>query len=157
MRLRHDLSTNSSCDGEVILKIGCCNMLTRMYRTGCRQHYSRKDREHLVTNKFILNFNKFKTKKIEQHTLTHKTQCSEEGTRAVSGKELKPTKLMCQLRLQSYSHTYPIIPQNSNPTLQCVRLNASITPASHAPNSLQTTTLDFLAHPPRSWGYGLRW
>ncbi len=37
-------------DGGVILKIGCFNMLTRMCRTGRRQHYSGEDRERLVTN-----------------------------------------------------------------------------------------------------------
>jgi hypothetical protein len=35
------------------LKIGCLDMLTRMYQIGRRQHYSGEDRERLVTNHLL--------------------------------------------------------------------------------------------------------
>ncbi len=46
------VSHRQECDAGVVLNIGCFYMLTRMCRTGRRQHYSGEleDRERLVTN-----------------------------------------------------------------------------------------------------------
>ncbi len=68
-------------DGEVI---GCLSMLTR---TGRRQHYSREDRERLVTNRFIA------IKRQTNNTLStnpHTTQCSDAGATEPCLDELKP-------------------------------------------------------------------
>ena len=51
LRRRRCAVLSGCCDGEVI---GCFNMLTRKYTTGRRQHYSRENRERLVTNNFVI-------------------------------------------------------------------------------------------------------
>ncbi len=86
------------CDGG---GIGCLNTLTRTYTTGRRQHYSRRSRtsshEHIHC----------KAWKREQHTFNtpHKTECSEEIRMGSIWmiKVLKPTKRLCQMRLQSHT------------------------------------------------------
>jgi hypothetical protein len=87
-------------DGEVI---GCLNMLTRTYRTGRRQHYSR-DREPIVTNKFITNSNRTHVQHNAQDAM-QRGRCR----RAVSGRlkcSSQPSLCLCQMRLQSHTQTH---------------------------------------------------
>jgi hypothetical protein len=93
--------------GEVI---GCLNMLTRTYATGRRQHYGREDRERLVTKHFIMKQGKYNS--------THSTQRTRRNVAMKVRKShlwmikvLKPTKLKCQMRIQSKTQPTSIRPQ----------------------------------------------
>jgi hypothetical protein len=93
------VSDRQECDGEVI---GCLNMLTRTYTTGRRQHYSRRSR---TSSHEQLHY-----KAIEiEHSTQHKRRNVAKKVRQSRIwiiKVLKPTKLMCQMCLQSHSQTH---------------------------------------------------
>ncbi len=77
-------------------------MLTRMYRTGCRQHYSRRSRTS--SHKQI----HYKRKKIEQHTFYTRRNVARKVI-----KRLKPTK---RVSIASpISFTYPLLSYTKTP------------------------------------------
>jgi hypothetical protein len=93
------VSDRQECDGEVI---GCLNMLTRTYTTGRRQRYSRRSR---TSSHEHIHYKALEIEHSTQHTRRNVAKKVRQS-RIWIIKVLKPTKLMCQMCLQSHTQTH---------------------------------------------------
>jgi hypothetical protein len=89
----------AACDGEVI---GCLTMLTRTYTTGRRQHYSRRSR---TSSHKHIHYTALEIEHSTQH-IRRNVARKVRQSRIWIIKVLKPTKLMCQMCLQSHTQTH---------------------------------------------------
>jgi hypothetical protein len=91
--------SRQECDGEVI---GCLNMLTRTYTTGRRQHYSRRTK---TSKHEHIHYKALEIEHSTQHTRSNVAKKVRQRSIWII-KVLKPTKLMCQMCLQSHTQTH---------------------------------------------------